>query len=287
MIRSLGSSLLAKAGTGSLSRKAQETRLTKPEIPGKGAVGTAGRELVEQTDITRTAPGSQKIVRSAPGIESASLPGIAAHQVPLLAGMGSPGGAPVQMFQGRGLMAAGAPASQPGIAGRQASSIATMAAPRGQVAGARTERAAQAAAAQAAARGQVTPQAASVQAQRVPFSASELPNIGMFGGRVSADTGGQQTAQQSNQWQPTTAQYAVGGAGRALTNIGTALKAPQIVSGGLGAKMQTYGGSQSVAAAGRGSVEKAVQNISSALRSVTQKAQSAINKLRSKFRFRW
>src|SRR3990167_4150680 len=105
MIRSLGSSLLAKAGTGSLTRKKDETRITKPEIPGKAATGTATCDLTQETDITPVAPGSEKVIRSAPGIESASLPGVAgmnAAQVPLVAGVGSPGGAP-----------AGAPGGQP------------------------------------------------------------------------------------------------------------------------------------------------------------------------------
>src|SRR3990172_8666881 len=134
MIRSLGSSLLAKAGTGSLSRKKDETRITKPEVPGKGAVGTAARDLTQETNITPVAPGSEKVIRSAPGMESASLPGIAANQVPLVAGIGlpttpgvAPAGANQPMFQG------GAPASQEGQGGRQAQA-ASAGAPTGAIA---------------------------------------------------------------------------------------------------------------------------------------------------------
>jgi hypothetical protein len=194
MIRSLGSSLLAKAATGSLSRKREEEAIIKPNIPGKGAVGTAGRELVEQTNITPVAPGSEKVIRSAPGVESASTPGMAASQVPLVAGMGlPPGGAPAPgamrsnaapgqnnqpMFQG----GAPAPATAPGQAGRQATVASTAGAPMGSSATSRVNRAAEAA--------KVVQDSAQVQGDRVPFGSGSLPNIGIFGGRISATGGG-------------------------------------------------------------------------------------------------
>jgi len=268
MIRSLGSSLLAKAGTGSLTRKKEEARIEKPEVPGKGAVGTAGRELVQETDIQPVAPGSEKIIRSAPGIESASLPGIAANQVPLVAGVGMPNmqpqarpGADGQaMFQGQ----APAQASETGQGGRVATTGAVTGSPVGSVAQAKQAQAAEAA--------RVLGAQTNVQAERTPFTSAELPNIGIFGSRVSAG-GGEEAAKSG--WQPTTAQYILG-------SIGKALNIPSL---------QTYGGSQTVAAAGKGSVEKAVQNISGALRSVLQAAnpvqnvKSGWNKLRSKLGF--
>lgn len=284
MIRSLGSSLLAKAGTGSLTRKKEETRITKPEIPGKAATGTAGRDLVEETNITPTAPGSEKVVRSAPGIESASLPGVAARQVPLVAGMGmttapgaaAPGANNQPMFQGGvsgGNRGGGAPASQTGQAGRQAVLGASAGAPMGAVATARANRAAEAARTAEA-------EAAQVQGGRVPFASSELPNIGIFGSRVSAAGGGESQKPQG-QWQPTTGQYIAGAVGKAINTIGQKLgnKLPEMK---VSENLQKYGGSSSVAAAGRGSVEKAVQNVSGALRSVVESAKNTVSKLRSK-----
>lgn len=278
MIRSIGSSLLAKAGTGSLSRKKEETRILKPEIPGKGAVGTAPRELVQETNITPVAPGSEKVIRSAPGVESASLPGVAGvapTQVPLVAGIGSPGGAPMArgdrgnqpMFAGGGTAA-----SAPGQAGRQAVAGASTGAPMGAVSTAR------------AAGMTSTPTMGEVSkavAQRVPFGEGSLPNIGIFGGQIQAkegESGGQQTSQPSAGWQPTAAQYVAGKVGSLINKY----KPTGNLSLGLANKAEKFGGSQSVAAAGKGSITKAAQNIGGALRSVTQAAKNTVSKLRSK-----
>lgn len=274
MIRSLGSSLLAKAGTGSLTRKKDETRITKPDIPGKGAVGTAGRDLTQETNITPVAPGSEKVIRSAPGIESASLPGMAANQVPLVAGIGlnpgmvpgaganRPSAANQAMFQG------GAPASQEGQAGRQATTGASTGQVLGSVATSKANRAAEAA---RAAQGE----SAQVQAERVPFGQGSLPDIGIFGGRVSAEEGGNTSAQPTNTWQPTAGQYVSGAIGKAINTIGQKL-GNILPEKNISEQLQNFGGAQSVAAAGKGS-------IGSALRSVVQQATNTWNKLRSKF----
>lgn len=280
MIRSIGSSLLAKASTGSLSRRKEEERITKPNIPGKGAVGTAGRDLVEETNITPVAPGSEKVIRSAPGVESASLPGMAANQVPLVAGIGLngvPAGAPGErpgavnqpMFQG-----GGAPASQPGQAGRQAQATSNAGAPIGSVATARANKAAEAA--------RVAGESAQVQGERVPFGSGSLPDIGIFGGRVSAEGGGE-TSTPAGQWQPTTGQYLSGALSKAIDTIGKKLGnvLPEMK---VSENLAKFGGSQTVAAAGKGSITKASQNIGNALRSVVQQAQNTWNKLRSKFK---
>lgn len=284
MIRSLGSSLLAKAGAGSLSRKKEEARITKPEIPGKGAVGTAGRDLTQETNITPVAPGSEKVIRSAPGIESASLPGMAANQVPLVAGIGLPnvpstaGAANQPMFQGGG--GAPAPASQAGQAGRQAQVRATTGAPIGAVAGARAERAAQAAAEPGL--------TFDVGGNSIPASYAGggiglLPSIAnFFGGRVQAAPEAAKAVISAGR---TTAQKVAGAAGKALTAVGTALKAPQLAPGGLGAQAQTWGGQPVKTVQGNKIVAQQinpVQAISTALRSVTQAAKNTVSKLRSK-----
>lgn len=276
MIRSLGSSLLAKAGSGSLSRKKDEARIVKPDIPGKGAVGTAARDLTQETNITPVAPGSEKIIRSAPGIESASLPGMAANQVPLVAGMGTPGGAaPVPagnqpMLRSEG---GGAPASQAGQGGRQAQVASTAGAPTGAIATAK--------AAQKAEQARVLGAQANVQGERIPFGGGSLPDIGIFGSRVSAagDGGGQP---QSNDWQPTTGQYISGAVGKAIDKIGNALGNP-LPNLNVSENLQKFGGSKSVAAAGKGSVGTAAQNIGNALRSVVNQVKNTFSNLRSKW----
>jgi hypothetical protein len=267
MIRSIGSSLLAKAGSGSLTRKKEETRMTKPEVPGKGAVGTAVRDLTQETNITPTAPGSEKVIRSAPGMESASLPGMAANQVPLVAGMGLP------VTPGAGAPGGGAPASAPGQAGRQAVMGASTGAPVGSVAAARA-----AGMTAAPTMGAVSKAAA----ERIPFGGGSLPDIGMFGARVSADTGGNAPASTGTPgWQPTAGQYAAGALGKVINAVGQKLGniLPELK---VSEKLQNWGGSPGVALAGQGSIGKTVQNISNALRSVTQAAKNTFSNLRSK-----
>jgi len=266
MIRSLGSSLLAKAATGSLSRKKDETRITKPEIPGKAATGTSTRDLTQETNIVPAAPGSEKVIRSAPGIESASLPGVASRNVPLVAGMGmtTNPGASAPGVSDNGMFAGGssAPASVSGQAARQATAVSGGGQVLGAVAQSRAARAAEAAKATQAS------EAAQVQAPQSPnYSVgSFFPGIGSFGGRVSAEGEGNVEIPKNF-----------------LQAVVATLSKP-------GTKGEAWGTNPAVTQSGVGSLSKpgatvkAVTNsISSALRSVTQKAQNAISKLRSKW----
>ena|SRR3990167_1886198 len=79
-LRSLGSSLIARAGVGSRTRQGEETRIQKPEIPGKGAVGTLSRKGIEEPLERQVPPGSEKIVSSRPIVES--IPGVPADILP-------------------------------------------------------------------------------------------------------------------------------------------------------------------------------------------------------------
>jgi hypothetical protein len=60
--------------------------------------------------------------------------------------------------------------------------------------------------------------------------------------------------------------------GKIATNVGTALKAPQIVPGGLGAKAQTWGGQTITSAPQAKNVPKPsfIQGVQNQLRSVIQ-----------------
>lgn len=93
-LRFLGSSLVAKAATGSKTRDLAEQNIQTPSIPGKGDVGSFIREAVEQP-LERPVPqGSSKVVASQPLIEGGavtSLPGSDAEAVREGMGMGLPG----------------------------------------------------------------------------------------------------------------------------------------------------------------------------------------------------
>lgn len=68
-VRPLGSSLLAKAGAGGRLRESEEARIQKPEIPGKGGIGTLGRAQVEEPLVRQVPAGSSKVVSVQPTVE--------------------------------------------------------------------------------------------------------------------------------------------------------------------------------------------------------------------------
>ena len=252
--------------------------MSAPAIPGKAEVGTAARNLVQETNITPVAPGSEKVIRSAPGVESASLPGMVANQVPIVAGMGlPPGGAPAPgamrsnaapgqnnqpMFQG----GAPAPASAPGQAGRQATVASSSGIGMGSVATSRANRAAEAE--------RVAQEAAQVQGQRSPTYSvgSFFPGIGSLGGRVSAG-GDENVTIPKNFGQAVVASLSKPGSkGEAwATN-------PKVTNSGVGSISKPGATIKAIANS------PAAQNISSALRSVVQQVQNTFNNLRSKFK---
>lgn len=70
MIRSLGSSLVAKASPGSKTRETIERRIENPAIPNRGQVGSVDRELIEETKSAPVPEGSEKQVRVSPGVSA-------------------------------------------------------------------------------------------------------------------------------------------------------------------------------------------------------------------------
>ena len=130
-LRSLGSSLVAKAQPGSASRDTIEARITKPSIPGKGAPGSTERNLVEEP-LLNTTPGTEKVVSVAPEAEAASMAspgGVTPDQTALLAGAvgrtpqtngSAPGSDGQALFQG-GLTPTSAAA--PTVGGRAAKAV--------------------------------------------------------------------------------------------------------------------------------------------------------------------
>lgn len=84
-MRTVGSQLFTKAQPGGKLRELAEFTTTKPEIPGKGQIGTLSRGLTEEPLLRDVSPGSAKIVSVQPIIE-----GVA----PLTEAVGSPTMAP-------------------------------------------------------------------------------------------------------------------------------------------------------------------------------------------------
>lgn len=66
MLRSLGTSLLAKANPGGQLRGLSERKTNTPSIPGKGAIGNLSRLGVEDPLEAQGSPGSDKIVAQRP-----------------------------------------------------------------------------------------------------------------------------------------------------------------------------------------------------------------------------
>lgn len=112
MLRSLGSSLIAKASPGAALRKTQEARAEMPPVPQIGQTGATSRMGLEQPLERQVPAGSQKIVSIQPTIEGTQVaPGIIPGEVPApIPGIGIspekvipsvPGGAENQaLFQG-------------------------------------------------------------------------------------------------------------------------------------------------------------------------------------------
>lgn len=66
MLRSLGTSLLAKANPGGQLRGLSERKTNTPSIPGKGAIGNLSRLGVEDPLEAQSSPGSDKVVAQRP-----------------------------------------------------------------------------------------------------------------------------------------------------------------------------------------------------------------------------
>lgn len=277
-LRSLGSSLVAKSTPGSATRDLIEKQINKPAIPGKGEIGTTSRDLVSEPQVVAAAPGSEKIVAAGPGVEGSQV--ISPTEAtptqpmqPLLAGaMGLP--------QGPGQMGSNNMAMMDGSASRVAASAPTA----GRSASARSGGPV---AGSSIAGGNISVPGTSTsvtaprpvtQAQDSAFLSNVLSN------RVSAD----QNQNAPVVSRPNVAQDVFGGIGKVLTNVGTTLGLGQLVPGGLGAKLQTYGGQPTRVASGSntGNISQDVANVSRplTLRSMVDVAKQAGSQISSKLR---
>lgn len=275
-LRSLGSSLVAKATPGSASRDLLENQINKPALPGKGEIGTTSRDLVSEPQVTPAAPGSEKIVTSTPGIEG-SQTGSSTVPPNLLAGGGYPT-SPVpgnNAFLGdSGQPSQPAQASTPAVGGKTA-----------------IARSGGAQAGPVAASGSILPTGASTSSQAdnpLSFAPGNPSLLGTLSGRASADNGGGAPSSPIDvnrglfntssaidratgnviSATKTAGQLAAGAAGKVLSSVGAT---------NLGNKLQSFGGSSTASSQGSGSV-------SNVLRSLAQTVSNISSKLRSLFK---
>ena len=88
MLRSLGSSLVAKSSPGGRLRDLIEQAMTIPQIPGKGAIGSISRAGIEEPLKREVPAGSEKIVGATPVVQSQA--GLPADILPSEVGMPMP-----------------------------------------------------------------------------------------------------------------------------------------------------------------------------------------------------
>lgn len=106
-LRTIGSTLQAKASPGSRTREQEEFARSKPAIPGKGEVGTVSRGMIEEPLERQVSPGSAKMVSAQPTIEGTTVQPMMPPS-PLTEGVGLPatpqplrsGAAGQALFQG-------------------------------------------------------------------------------------------------------------------------------------------------------------------------------------------
>lgn len=274
-LRSLGSSLVAKATPGSASRDLLEAQIAKPAIPGKGEIGTTSRDLVSEPQITAASPGSEKIITGSSGIEGTSVlsPTEGQPQESLLAGgMGLP--------QGPGQSGTSNPAMFDGNASRVAAS------PSAGVGRTASFRSGSGQEGPVQAGGSILPEAAStnnvVQAQAAAPKetvGSFFPGVASLGNRAAA--GGGDTTIPKNFGQAVVATLSPAGSkgeawatNPAVTNSG---------QGSLSGALRSI--SNKVGSVGPGKTSAPLGEVfSNLLRSVSQGASNVKNSISSKLR---
>lgn len=279
-LRTIGSTLLAKANPGGALRSKEEKLVERPDIPDAGAVGSVNRQMVEEPLQRQVPEGSVKVVSATPTVEGTTVatPGMNPAQPMAGQGMGtgmfpgesgatpSRGAANQPLFAGGVSPEAGPSASlrsnvQPG---RTGSTVSGGALPGAQVA--------------TAYKPAETP-SVDVQGERgSDDNFSPLPlSLGLIGSKAFA--GGGQPGQSTTR---TT--------GQALAQTVASGLGPVFQATPVGRALQSYANSPQAVKSGSGSVQKAVQQAAAALRSYNpvQTFSSNVNKaasvLRSLFR---
>lgn len=282
MLRTVGSTLLAKASPGGALRKTEEQNIESPAIPGKGGIGTISRAGLEQPIERQVPPGSAKVVSSAPSVEGNVAPGGMLPTQPIPdTGMGLPGSTnPIApSTPTRGVASAPNVGLLPQTLRSQASGTAAKTVSGGALAGAGVNtKVAQEMGEQARIQGNPS------------ISGPDYVNpfvSGIMGTKVRADEGGQG-------YRPTTLQQVAGSVGSAMQKAGDAAKSGLagpigqalrsiVGSTGTAGSLQRFGGDPNVSKSGTGSVQKAAQSAASAIKSYNpvQTFKSNVNKTTS------
>lgn len=285
MLRSLGSSLLAKSTPGSASRDLTEQQIGKPALPGKGEIGTISRDLVSEPNAVPVAPGTEKVLAAGPGVEGSNVvsPTEAVTPPSLLADGGGFG------LPNTGNVARGMPFTDSFAPASAASAPAA-----GKTA---VSRSGGGQSGPVEASGSILPTGAStsVVAPRSQDKAAQNPTLtGLLGTRVSADEGvvgpqpqidypqesrglltstgiNRDTGQVSNPVK-TTGQAVAGAVGKILSSIPATKN--------VGNQLQSFGGSATAAAQGSGSVSNALRSIVNSVSS-SVKSSPIVSILRS------
>lgn len=274
-LRSLGSSLVAKASPGATYRKQAETNIENPELPGRGKVGSIDRAQLEEP-LERSVPGgSQKIVGVQPTVESvAGVPGDISPAVGLPSGVtpNIPGGNQGQaLFQG----GVGVPAGRvnPGAAPTVSSSAGG---------GARPALLSQPGV-QSVSKTQIGQAPTVVKNEPSYDRDSFLSAITSVGNKAYADA--KEQVNKVISYTPTAGQYIAGGAGKALGSLANATGNAQLRS--LSNQLQSFGGSRAVGNESlsiRKNVGNVVNTVQKAAAPVIRSAQNVVKQAQSVLR---
>ncbi len=279
-LRSLGSSLVAKASPGATYRKQAETSIERPDLPNRGKVGSIDRSQLEEP-LERSVPGgSQKIVGVQPTVESvAGVPGDISPAVGLPSGVSAtvPAGNQNQaLFQGGvGAPPSGTPAGRvnPGAAPTVSSNAGG---------GARPALAYQPEV-QSVSKTQV---GKPTQVQKVTPTYdrdSFLSAVTSLGNKTYADT--KDAVNKVISYTPTAGQYIAGGVGKAVGSLANATNNAQLRS--VANQLQSFGGSRAVGNESlsiRKNVGNVVNTVSKAAAPIIRSAQNVVKQAQSVLR---
>lgn len=267
-LRTIGSTLLARSSPGGALRSKDEALINQPDIPNTGAIGSVSRQMVEEPLQRQVPEGSAKVVSVTPTVEGTTVAAPGTNPAMPMAPINTNGPASPVGILGNGPSPSNTPsvgASQPLFAGGVSPEAGPFVQPRSSVRSGATGT--------AVSGGPVTNTSAATAYQPTPEptpmpvrGGASQPNAqvlgllsGLFGTKAIA-------SEAPKTMLSTLGQQISGSIGKRLTNIGTAFHAPQLVPGGLGARMQSYGGAPSVTQSGGGSIKKAIRSVANAVR---------------------
>lgn len=279
-LRTVGSTLLAKANPGGALRSKEEKLVERPDIPDAGAVGSVNRQMVEEPLQRQVPEGSVKVVSATPTVEGTTVATPGMNPAQPMAGQGMGTG----MFPGEsGATPSRGAANQPLFAGGVSPEAGPSASLRSNVQPGRT--------------GSTVSGGALPGAQvATAYKSEEAPSVNVQGERsisedrtpLSVGLFGQIGNKAFAEGTPGESKTRTLGQGIAQT-VGSGL-GPIFQATPVGRAIMSYANSPQVTSSGGGSIQKAVQNVGAALRSYNpvQTFSSNVNKaasvLRSLFR---